>query len=106
MVTFTVAQIIALVLAVAGGVTCLSSAAKAIYEWIKIVKRPMDDVEDRVENVERLVEKHDDELKELKDSNRIAQKALLALLSHGIDGNDVAMMKDAKRELQSFLIDK
>ena len=32
-------------------------------------------------------------------------KALLALLSHGIDGNAIEPMKEAKADLESYLID-
>ena len=32
-------------------------------------------------------------------------KALLALLSHGIDGNAIDPMKEAKAALESYLID-
>ena len=33
-------------------------------------------------------------------------KALLALLRHGIDGNDVEGMKKVKSELEQYLIDR
>lgn len=34
-----------------------------------------------------------------------SMKALLALLSHGIDGNAIDPMKEAKAALESYLID-
>ena len=35
----------------------------------------------------------------------VMMKALLALLSHGIDGNAIDPMKEAKAALESYLID-
>ena len=42
----------------------------------------------------------------IEEGNRVTQKALLALLSHGIDGNDVDSMRQAKGELEEYLIKK
>jgi len=45
-------------------------------------------------------------LKQLQEGNHITQKALLALLAHGIDGNDVSRMKAVKAELEDYLINR
>ena len=45
-------------------------------------------------------------LEEMEQGNKVTQRAILALLSHGIDGNDIEAMKAAKKELQDFLIGK
>ena len=37
---------------------------------------------------------------------RGTQRALLALLDHGIDGNNIRQMQDAKEELQNHLINR
>ena len=39
-------------------------------------------------------------------SNRVTQLALLALLDHGIDGNNIDQMQHAKEELQTHLINR
>jgi site-specific DNA-cytosine methylase len=43
---------------------------------------------------------------ELESGNKLVQEAILALLSHAIDGNEVDGLKDAKKSLQKYLIDK
>ena len=43
-------------------------------------------------------------LNQLEEGNAITQRALLALLAHGIDGNDIEAMKQAKAELTDYLI--
>ena len=47
---------------------------------------------DRIEGIER--------------GNRVTQRALLALLSHGIDGNEIDAMSKAKEELENYLIQR
>jgi hypothetical protein len=37
---------------------------------------------------------------------RVTQRALIALLDHGIDGNNIKQMQDAKAELQNHLINR
>lgn len=66
----------------------------------------------RIEEIERRLDRHDDilakdnrRLENIENGNRYTQRALLALLSHGIDGNEVEAMKRAKDELTNFLIE-
>lgn len=40
-----------------------------------------------------------------EQGNNVTMKALLALLSHGIDGNAIEPMKEAKAALENYLID-
>jgi hypothetical protein len=42
----------------------------------------------------------------INKGNAVMQKALLALLSNAIDGNNVNEMKDARTELQEYLIER
>lgn len=40
-----------------------------------------------------------------EQGSNVTMKALLALLSHGIDGNAIEPMKEAKADLENYLID-
>jgi hypothetical protein len=42
----------------------------------------------------------------LDEGERVTQRALLALLDHGIDGNNIDQMQEAKKALQSHLINR
>ena len=42
----------------------------------------------------------------IDQDNRLTQRALLALLDHGLDGNNIEQMQDAKKALQNHLIDR
>jgi hypothetical protein len=47
-----------------------------------------------------------DRLESLDEGSRVTQRAILALLDHGIDGNNIDQMQDAKKALQSHLINR
>ena len=91
----------------------LSSAAvfALIVQAIRKAREPGNTQNARIEKLEKKVERHDElflnDLKRFENmeaGNRIMQKCMLSLLSHGIDGNDTDGMKAARTELQEYLI--
>lgn len=65
----------------------------------------LDEVEKRLDRHDDILQKDNRRLENIENGNRYTQRALLALLSHGIDGNEVEAMKKAKDELTNFLIE-
>ena len=45
-------------------------------------------------------------IEEIEKGNRVTQQAILALLKHAIDGNDVKALKDASDALTNYLINR
>ena len=112
-IMFTPAQLLQGVLACCGVITAVAAAAAIIFSLIKKAKAPNEQQNKRLEELEKKVKDHDEffgnddkRLKNIEAGNRITQKALLALLSHGIDGNDIDSMRQAKEELQHYLIER
>jgi len=69
------------------------------------------DIDKRLVTVEQLVIRHNElfgkdkaRFETLEEGNRITQEALLALLSHAIDGNDKEACHKAKDDLNKYLI--
>ena len=56
--------------------------------------------------MDRKLEADTTHLGKLDEGNRVTQQALLALLDHGIDGNNTEQMQHAKEALQQYLIDR
>lgn len=101
------------VLAAASAVVLLSNAAKAIAAAWQAAKAPnneqnarLDALEKWRETVDRKLTNDNGRLESLDDGNRVTQRALLALLDHGIDGNNIEQMQRAKEELQTHLINR
>ena len=109
----TPTQIWTAVLAGASAIVLLSNAAKAIAQAWQAAKAPNAKQDERLKALEDWKKDVDVKLsddfsrfKELGNENRITQRALLALLGHGLDGNNIEEMRHAKEELQNHLIDK
>ena len=101
------------ILAVAGGISTLAAAGNWIVNLIAVFKSPNAEQDRRLAKLERRMEQVDDflardkqRLDNMEESNRVTQRALLALLAHGIDGNHQKQMEEAKTELELHLIKK
>lgn len=102
-----------LLLSGASAVVLLWSAVKTVLEIIKAAKAPNDKQNERIEALEawqKIVDvklNNDNErLDAIVSDNRITQRALLALLDHGIDGNNIKQMQDVKDDLYMHLTEK
>lgn len=103
----------AYILAVASAIVLLSNAAEKIVKAVKAAKAPnaaqnkrLEALELWREDVERKLNHDKDRLDDIDAGNRATMHALLALLDHGIDGNNIKQMQDAKTELQEHLINR
>ena len=110
---WTPAEIWAAILAVASAVVLLANAAEKISKAVQAAKAPNLQQNQRLEALEKWREGVDNKLANDKrhldaidESNRVTQVALLALLDHGIDGNNTKQMQHAKEELQNHLINR
>lgn len=101
------------VLAVASAVVLLSNAAEKIGKGIQAAKAPnakqderLSDLEEWRKCVDSKLENDKKHLDAIDEGNRATQRALLALLDHGIDGNNIEQMQHAKEALQNHLINR
>lgn len=100
-------------LAVASAFVLLSNAAEKIVKAYKTAKAPNDKQDERLDALEKWKQtvdsklaKDNDRLVDIEEGDRAIQRALLALLDHGIDGNNIKQMQDAKTALQNHLINR
>lgn len=112
-ITFTPASLVAGILAVCAGISCVAAAIGWILKGIQAAKSPAKRFDERLTALETAMRSYNDffardkvRLDSIEEGNRVIQKAILALLSHGIDGNDVDAMRAAKNELQEYLIER
>jgi hypothetical protein len=102
-----------LILGIASAFVLLANAGEKIAQIIRAAKAPndiqndrLDKVEKRLDAVESKLDNDNVRLAAIADDNRITQRALLALLDHGIDGNNIKQMQDAKEDLYMHLTEK
>lgn len=84
-----------------------------IYALFKFAGTPnksqnkrLDELEAWKKEVEHRLSTGDDHFKEIDNGNRITQKAILALMKHAINGNDVDELRKAERSLEEYLVEK
>lgn len=105
--------ILTTVLAAASAFVLLSNAVEKIVKAIKVARAPnhkqderLDALESWRQTVDGKLRRDDERLESIEEGNRASQRALLALLDHGIDGNNLKQMQDAKETLQNHLINR
>ena len=119
-ITFIPSEAWANMITIAGGLVTLWALIKIVGELIRLIKKPERKQDDILTEHGRLLAEHSDKLKELDmylsedkdrlddidEASRVTQKALLALLAHAINGNDVDGLKAAKKALEEYLTNK
>lgn len=102
-----------LILAGASAIVLLAQAAEKIGKAVQMAKAPnvkqdqrLEKVEKHLEEVDRFLASDKKRLDSLEEGNRATQRALIALLDHGIDGNNIEQMEKAKNALITNLIDR
>lgn len=99
---------------VVAGILALFNLVDRIIAYANKPKETVDELKRRIEMLERktdedIKEKFDNidtEIANLKESNKVTQRAILALLKHSIDGNNTDSLHKAEQELTDYLTNK
>lgn len=100
----------AAVVGLPGAINTIGSAVEKIVKAKKAINAPNDeqdreiaDLKRRVSDLERGQKSEIEEIEDIHECNRITALALIALLDHGLDGNNIKQMNTAKDELNNYL---
>ena len=100
-------------LAVAGGISTICTAGNWVIRLVQVLKAPNAEQDKQLaefrewrKGVDQKLDNDNKRLQSKEAGDRVTQRALLALLAHGIDGNHQKQMEEAKEELQNHLISK
>lgn len=99
------------ILAAASAIVLLSNAIEKIVKAVKVAKAPeqrqddeIKEIKKRLEKVEREILSDEKQLKDARECNHVITKGVLALLDHGINGNNIDQMKEARSDVEQYLI--
>lgn len=103
-ISFTPAQLVA----ICAGILTLVALGEKIVKWIKIIKQPVTDqnarldaIDEKLDRDNKRLNRHDDELAELKHGSKTLQRGVYELLGNAIDGgNNKDAMKEARDALK------
>lgn len=112
-ITFTPAELSTIVLGICGALITLSGALTVILNLIKKAKEPelvqndrIDKIENDIKKIQHCLSIDKARLDNIEYGNTVSQEALLALLNHALNKDEVDSVKNAKQKLEKYLIDK
>lgn len=130
-ISFTPAELVGFITAIGGAIVTIGAVVTIIFKLVNRLKAPEDKQNERLDALEKNYEILSEDLKEQKRqrdetntqfmqyftnddnrfkaierSNKVTQNALLALLKHALNGNDLQALKDAEKSLEAYLIEK
>lgn len=130
-ISFTPAELVGFITAIGGAIVTIGAVVTIIFKLVNRLKAPEDKQNERLDALEKKYEEISEDLKEQKRqrdetitqfmqyftnddnrfkaierSNKVTQNALLALLKHALNGNDLQALKDAEKSLEAYLIEK
>ena len=103
----------AYILAGVSAFVLIANAVEKIVKAWRAAKAPNDEQNKRLDDLEAWKREVDGKLnndntrlERIEEGNRVVQRGVLALLDHGLDGNNIKQMQDAKDDLQNHLINR
>ena len=117
-------DIFTIIVAVCGAIVTVSAAMAVISKAINKAKEPDKKQDERITALEEHVKKIDDRLAlgnqrfqsdkdradnmelAMKESNRVIIESLQALTVHALDGNNVEELRNAKKQLTEYLLNR
>lgn len=82
----------------------LIAAIWGVLKIIKELKKPSDDLREKVEKHDRLLDNDNKRIHKIEESNQLILRCMLDLINHEITGNGIEKMKETRDILQDFLI--
>ena len=117
-------DIVNIILAICGAIITISGAIAIIVKAVDKAKEPNKKQDERIGALEEEVAKINDRLQQgnirfetdaermekleaaMKETNKVIIESLQALTAHAIDGNNTQELKDAKKRLDDYLINR
>ncbi len=88
------------------GFCSLVVAIWGVWKIVKELKKPNDDLKKLVEKHSTLLDNDNKRLKEAEETNKMILQCLLVIINHEITGNGIEKMKEARSNLQDYLINR
>lgn len=104
METLTLMQMkdfVVVLLAIMAFIVLLGNAIKAIKEW----RKPVDDFDNWRNGVNEKLDNDNRRIAHLEEGNKVKCRALMALLSHEINGNSNDKLEKALSDINDYLIE-
>lgn len=98
---------------VSAAVTIIINAIKKLKEPENAQNKKLEEISAKIDAIEARFKIHEEyfnndnrRISAIEEGNRVTQKALLALMSHAINGNNTDKLKEAENALREYLINR
>lgn len=123
-IVLTPSSIFNITMAICGAIITISGATAVVIKFIERAKSPNKIQDQRLDTIERDIKRIDERLERgnikfdtdeirmnnLEDSmsftTKIIIESLQALTAHALDGNNTTELKESKKKLDAYLLDK
>jgi hypothetical protein len=100
-------------LSICAAIITIATAVKIVTDAIKKFKEPEMNQDSKISEIEKRLELHDEylandkaKIESIEAGNKVTQQAILALLSHAINGDSKDQLEKAKTSLTDYLINR
>ena len=93
-------------LAIAAGIVTIGGAATVFEHYSEKATSKRDQIAEQVEKHEQRLDRDHKRLSELETSDRLIMRGVMQLMSHEIDGNHTAQLKETRDDMEQYLINK
>jgi len=97
---------VAVILLLVGVYNTIMSAIKNAREEKKLKDQPVNTLESTVSDHSEKLKNDHERITALEESNRIIMRALMAVMSHEVNGNSTEKLQKSMDEIQQFLIER
>ena len=94
----------AVILLLVGIYNTIMGAIKTAREEKRLKEQPVNTLENTVEKKKKKLKNDHERITQLEESNRIIMRALMAVMSHEVNGNSKEKLQNSMNEIQEFLI--
>lgn len=102
--TFTITQLFQIFLAICGAIITVGGAGTIIVKIWEKKRKPSKDAAEMIKKHTEQLDNDNRRLKELEEGNKVMMQAMLALMSHALDGNHTDELRKAHDTLKEYLI--
>lgn len=93
-------------LAAAGGFAAIWKVVEIVAGWFKPERLRRKSVEDKLRDDNARLKSLEEDTKELKETNAVLFRAVLAQINHELDGNHVDGLRRSRDEIQNYLTNR
>lgn len=104
--TFTLTQLFQIFLAICGAIITVGGAGTIVIKIIDKKRKPDKDRDETMKKHQEMLDRDNKRLKELEEGNRVMMQAMLAMMSHELDGNHTEQLRQAHDALKEYLINR